>query len=410
MKQKMNYAGTVISKEDWNQIYSYYYNTAPIVLLEQVFDTTGIFDANYNLEENDTADTISDDILLLSCSKKGGFYYGTQEGFIYHKDGDISTLLASGIDTPVDLHEHDDGSLSILSMGSLGPTHEAPGSVWRIYQDATILIIDSLHRPINMLIIEGDEGQYLISSFGSTNDSLITGDLSLFRPDAEGYQRVLISSLAGSSKTKVVDIEGDGTDEIVSLFAQGDERISVFRKNDDGEYQEEVLIRAHPLYGTLDFDLADLDDDGDLEIITANGDNADYSVVFKPYHGLRIYSQDSGGEFVLKKFFPINGASQVMLQDFDNDNLIDIGVFSLYPNLKTRPWEIFQIFENRGDLSFQRSAFSEVEGSGWVRCAICDGEDPSRSKIIFGANRNINKVLRFGHNGPTVKEFSLTHQ
>ena len=51
-------------------------------------------------------------------------------------------------------------------------------------------------------------------------------------------------------------------------------------------------MRYQPNYGSSWFEMMDFDGDGDLDLITANGDNADLTYTQKPYHGMRISLND----------------------------------------------------------------------------------------------------------------------
>ncbi|MCB0564242.1 MAG: VCBS repeat-containing protein [Phaeodactylibacter sp.] len=52
----------------------------------------------------------------------------------------------------------------------------------------------------------------------------------------------------------------------------------------------------------------DLNQDGREDILYVNGDNADYSIVDKPYHGVRLFLNNGNNEFSEKYFHPMPGA------------------------------------------------------------------------------------------------------
>ena len=53
------------------------------------------------------------------------------------------------------------------------------------------------------------------------------------------------------------------------------------------------------MYGSSYLELADMNNDGHLDILYTNGDNADYSYVLKKYHGLRIFINDGKNQFLV---------------------------------------------------------------------------------------------------------------
>src|SRR5256885_11339685 len=67
------------------------------------------------------------------------------------------------------------------------------------------------------------------------------------------------------------------------------------------------------------FTMRDFNGDGKPDILYVNGDNFDYSRVLKPYHGIRILENDGHNNFAERDFFPVYGAAQAVVADFDKD-------------------------------------------------------------------------------------------
>ncbi len=411
MKGLIESSGVAVSKGDWNRIYSYYYNSAPLFLPTINFDASSIFSDRFEIEPNILSHEVDPNILLAQCADNSNYYIGNDRGELSLVSQDEVVILGRDLGFPVDMEVVGGETYDVLSMGTIGPDHRPEGAVYRVEGGTSSVLIDSLHRPISMTKgdIDGDGiDEYVISSFGTITGDQETGDLSLFKTEHEIWERYVISPQTGASKSQIIDLNRDGRLDIVALFAQGNEKVSVFYNQGSMEFREEVLLRSHPLYGTLDFELANIDEDDELELIVANGDNADYSVVFKPYHGLRIYDADDEGSFELAKFYNINGASDLFVDDYDDDGDLDIGVFALYPNITTRPWETLQFFENKSLLEFSRNAFQEIKGNHWVRCAICKDESHDGTSIILAANKYINKVLPFNQHSEGVQIYNLS--
>jgi len=107
--------------------------------------------------------------------------------------------------------------------------------------------------------------------------------------------------------------------DIVTLFAQGDEGISIFFNEGKGVFTEKRILSFPPTYGSVHFELADFNQDGHLDILYGNGDNGDYPPIAKPYHGLRIFENDGENNFKEVYFFPMNGLNKCDAADFDQD-------------------------------------------------------------------------------------------
>lgn len=115
----------------------------------------------------------------------------------------------------------------------------------------------------------------------------ITGQLSLFKNMGNGkYQKSTLSSLPGAEKMYVDDINGDGLPDLWVLFSQAREGIVQFINKGNGKFEQKQVLSFPPSYGSTYFQLADMENDGEKEIIYTCGDNADYSEILKPYHGV----------------------------------------------------------------------------------------------------------------------------
>ena len=92
----------------------------------------------------------------------------------------------------------------------------------------------------------------------------------------------------------------------------------------------------------------DFDGDGDLDLVTAHGDNADYSNVRKPYHGIRIYANDGSNHFSEAYFLALPGATRVVGRDFDGDGDTDFAVACNFADYANWPEASFVYLENLG--------------------------------------------------------------
>ncbi|MDQ6635228.1 MAG: VCBS repeat-containing protein, partial [Gemmatimonadota bacterium] len=186
------------------------------------------------------------------------------------------------------------------------------------------VLIDSLFRPVFVEPFDFDKdgvNELVICEFGDNR-----GRLALYRFDGSRYQRQILDGGPGAIRVEIRDMTGDGSPDIVALFAQADERIVLFENDGKGRFtkEERILLRFPPVYGSMYFTLRDFNKDGQPDILYVNGDNFDYSRVPKPYHGIRIFENDGKNGFHERYFFPVYGAAQSVVADFDNDGDLDI--------------------------------------------------------------------------------------
>jgi hypothetical protein len=215
-------------------------------------------------------------------------------------------------------------------------------------------ILKGLNRPIYLSAqnLDGEAGDELIlSEFGFKE-----GGLSVWKKVATGdYQKTVLNPQTGATRTIVRDFNRDGRLDIASLFAQGDERVILYLNEGKLKFKEQVLQRFPSIYGTSSFDLVDMDGDGDLDLVCTAGDNADFSTILKPYHGIYLYQNTGNFTFKPWQFFPQNGATKAIAADFDGDGDSDIASIALFPDVAKRPLEGFMYIENQGKSFSQKT-------------------------------------------------------
>lgn len=96
----------------------------------------------------------------------------------------------------------------------------------------------------------------------------------------------------------------------------------------------------HPAFGSSDFRFEDINGDRKPELVLVNGDNADQSQIFKPYHGLRIFERDANGNYQESWFYPMHGASGLELGDFDQDGKVDVVTIAFFQTENKSPFKI----------------------------------------------------------------------
>jgi hypothetical protein len=146
-------------------------------------------------------------------------------------------------------------------------------------------------------------------------------------------------------------------------------------------------LRFSPIYGSSWFELLDFDHDGDDDIITVNGDNADKTNIPKPYHGLRIHLNDGNNNFTESYFYPLNGATRFVADDFDQDEDVDFMIISTFPDYKNKPDQALIYLENQDEKSFQFQpyTFEQANLSRWFLLDAGDVDQDGDTDIILSA-------------------------
>jgi len=263
-------------------------------------------------------------------------------------------------------------------------------------------LFDSLQRPVQITASDfnGDgKTDYLICEFG-----LLTGALSWMENlGNDRYTRHVLRPLPGAVKAYISDYNHNGLPDIWALFAQGDESVILFTNKGHGRFSQEQVLRFPPSYGSSYFELADFNKDGYPDIIYTCGDNADYSPILKPYHGVYIFINDKTNHFIQKFFYPVNGCYKAVARDFDGDGDLDIALISFFADYTHQPEEGFVYLKNTGELNFLPSTLPGAEMGRWLTMDAGDIDGDGRIDIILGnfsIRDAINKPANDWKKGP----------
>ncbi|HEX7859572.1 MAG TPA: VCBS repeat-containing protein [Verrucomicrobiae bacterium] len=227
---------------------------------------------------------------------------------------------------------------------------------------------------------EDGKTDFALSMFG-----FLTGRFSWFENEGENkFKEHILFAKPGAVESVAHDFNKDGHLDIAVLFGQETDGMFLFTNDGKGNFKQSDIFRRSPTYGHADFELADFNKDGEMDILVANGDNGDYESPPKPYHGVRIYLNKSG-KFAEAFFFPQHGAFKAVARDFDNDGDLDIASASFFPDYEKSPRESFVMLENLGDLKFKPSTFRECISGRWVTMDAADFDSDGDIDLALGS-------------------------
>jgi len=253
------------------------------------------------------------------------------------------------------------GDTYFTQIGKLYPTELSLGTYAKLDDTTLIDILGPLHRPVHAEIDDlNNDGtpEIITCNFGNK-----VGSLSLFHKNKKGtYTEDVLLPMPGAVKCYVRDMNGDGKKDIVAVFAQGDESVYIFYQKDDLKFRAKRVLRFPPNYGTTDLYLVDYNHDHLTDIVTVHGDNADYSDILKPYHGIRLSINTGKESFQEKFFYPIYGVTKVIADDFDHDGDIDFVATSFFPDFQRLTYESFIYLENVDQDKYTFKAYTQKTG------------------------------------------------
>jgi hypothetical protein len=371
---------STISQEDWEKIVRYYITSSPKELdvpEEEDKEVSNLFKS----EVFPSSPKLSSMITMISFDKESQKLLLGEAHKSYLVTVDLEGKIIKGTPTnspPVKVFKKD--SLEyLLGIGSLPPSDDSNGFL-RISKDK----IYGLTRPVDFLVDDINNDGYddvFICNFGYSE-----GDFSLYKNLKNGsYEKEIIHPLSGAIRVEYENMDEDEEKEIVVLFTQEHESLMVWDVETGGSFKGEKILQFQPEYGATDFQLKDIDNDGDKDIIISNGDNADYSRVLKDYHGIRIYLNEGNKKFTEVYYAAMHGASKVEVEDFDLDGDLDILMISNFGNLSDPKFKSVQLLRNDGELNFKREFIKDLPNYRWQTIDVTDFDSDGDLDVFIGA-------------------------
>lgn len=385
----------VLSPEQWQKIIDYYVSVAPDEANTKQERSTPI---NTDLQQFELKETnfinpipATSFVAINEKNKAAPFIISDAVGhLLFQFDANLQVKDSFKTKGPVVNMLIHDNELQLCDIGILNPDNGANGSIRSLFFGNNKImqgqqenaLIERLQRPVQALNIDlnGDgKPDYLVAEFG-----YLTGALSWYEFTGKKYERHVLKAVPGAIKMEVRDFNKDGLPDIMTLFAQGDESIYLFLNQGNGNFKEERILQFPPINGSSSFELADMNQDGLEDIVYTCGDNADYSLQLKPYHGMYIFLNEGNNHFSQKYFYPLNGCYKAIARDFDKDGDLDIATISYFADFENQPEEGFVYFENKGKLQFQPSTNKILEKGRWLTMEVGDYDQDGYLDLILG--------------------------
>ncbi len=283
--------------------------------------------------------------VLVVCDMRGGYVLAVD---LHQRPRDIRPLarLRNPCHAePCDLDADGDLDLVIADLGSFVATdHDRGKVVWlrseKQGQFDEVVLASGLGRVDDVRAADFDSDgdlDLLVADFGWHR----TGRILLLRNIASSgemprFELEEIDSRPGTTTVPVWDINGDGRLDFLALVSQEYECVEAFFGQENGGFHCRTLWRAPDLtFGSSTISLADLDLDGDRDVLFANGDAFDNHYV-PPWHGVQWLENRGRGEFKYHRLTDLSGACRIRLSDFDLDGDQDLVVAAFLP-LEVKP-------------------------------------------------------------------------
>ncbi|AMR33755.1 hypothetical protein A0256_21120 [Mucilaginibacter sp. PAMC 26640] len=383
-----------LSLQHWGAIVDYYKKLAPDTLMPAKRPMPLVNDwAGFTLKKAPRKNDICFTTVVAADPKGSKIYTGDAVALnLTGWDAQFKTTSAIGLPSAaVDVNfDTDSAGLSqaiVSCIGRLDAIDFPNGKVFKTNlsgKGELVQIQSDLPRPVQTVNADFDKDgrkEVIVLAAGNTK-----GGLYQFKPTTDGksFKQTIINERPGAVQAITVDYNHDGWLDMMILYGAVDEGLTLYLNNKHGGFAAHELLKFPPVNGSTSFQLTDIDHDGNLDLIYTCGYNFRESRILKPYHGLYIFKNTGNFNFKQTWFYPVNGCTKAIAQDFDGDGDIDIATIAFFADMKNNPAEEFIYFEQTGASKFIPHGVPVSKNGRWMTMNVSDLNQDGKPDIILG--------------------------
>jgi len=243
-----------------------------------------------------------------------------------------------------------DGALDLLvaDLGSRSARdHDLGRAIWLRQDGRTgrfeeVVLASGLGRVADVRPIALDSSGRLHLVVAEFGWSLTGGVLLLKNVASPGetprFEPEVLDPRAGTVHVPVCDLDRDGRPDFLALVSNESECVEAFLNQGGGKFHRQTLWQAPDLtFGSSGIQPVDLDGDGDLDILYANGDAFD-NMRFSPWHGVQWLENRGAMQFAYHRIADMFGAEVVQAGDFAGDGALASLLAAFVPPDLTPDW------------------------------------------------------------------------
>lgn len=317
------------------------------------------------------------------------------------KEIELELVLAPVHSEVFDFDGDGDLDIAVASMGYMHPNDLLIGKAVLLINDGQQnfekrALISGTPRISDMQPgdIDGDgDIDFGLAMFGWRTTGAV-GWLEQVTP--EKFELHTIAELNGVMHMELIDLNQNGRLDMVTLVSQQHEKILRFMNLGQGKFDPFVIGEAqNPTFGSSGFQIVDLDQDGDPDILYSNGDLMDTDPSPKPYHGIQWLENTGDLNFVYHDITRYHSCYRAVAADMDGDGDLDVVGSSLYFDWMEHDLPSLIWLENDGKQNFTRRRIA-YSPSNLATIDVGDIDGDKQPDIIGGGMHVPGPLGRIG--------------
>lgn len=269
----------------------------------------------------------------------------------------INDVAAPAHATPVDIDNDGDLDVIVSILGNIQPDDGVVGRVELHEQTpqgfVRHVILDDVRRVADVQPGDFDQDGDLdlaVAVFGYNRGEV------LWLENQGNFQFLdhHLYNAPGTIHVPVADYDGDGDLDIATIVSQEEEELVAFENLGKGKFKTRSLwLTPNMDLGSAGLIHADLDQDGDEDLILPAGDNLeDFDAYPQPYHGCLWFENQGDWTFKEHRISDLGGTYAGDVADMDGDGDLDVVLVSMTNDWYSPEHASLVWLENDGQQNF----------------------------------------------------------